>query len=325
MHAHCFRRALAAALTLALMAGCSSEAPAPAPAPEAAPATAAAPPAPAITDEAGLRAAAAQALSEQRFHAPAGNNAIEYYLALRDLKPDDVAIDTALLEMLPYALIGSEQATARGDVAEARRLLALVERADPQAPSLTRLRDGIVAAEAEALRRTEAEATALAEREARVAAEAEAAARAAAAPPVAAAPAPAPATTPPPAAAAPAPVVPRPEPVAAAPAPVVAAPSPPPAAAPAARSAGTIPRLLSAPSPRYPIMAQRRKLEGDVTVEFTIQRDGSVTAPRVVSATTPGQFEDAALVATRRWRFEAGSGPVTTTRVVQFRLAADAR
>lgn len=316
----CNRRLLAVALTAALLAGCGQDA-APPVGSDAAPVAetaAVAPPAPAITDEAGLRAAAAAALSEQRIYSPAGDNAIEHYLALRGLKPDDKALATALLEMLPYALIGSEQALARGDLAESRRLLDLVERADPQFPALTRLRDSIVAAEAEALRRTEAEAAALLAREAQAATDAEAAARAAAAPVATPPPVAAPPIAPPPAASTPPPAAVVAQPAVAAP---VAAP-PPLAAAPAPvatrPAASATPRLLSAPSPRYPIMAQRRKLEGDVTVEFTIQPDGSVSSPRVLSATTPGQFEDAALVAARRWRFEAGSAPVTTTRVVQL-------
>ncbi|MBY4598924.1 energy transducer TonB, partial [bacterium BD-1] len=113
-----------------------------------APAAPAAPAAP--TDEAGLRAAAASALADQRLYSPVGDNAVEHYLALRALVPGDANIETALVELLPYALIGSEQAIARGDFEEARRLVALVERADAALPALSRLRDSLVAAEAEA-------------------------------------------------------------------------------------------------------------------------------------------------------------------------------
>ena len=72
-------------------------------------------------------------------------------------------------------------------------------------------------------------------------------------------------------------------------------------------------------------MALRRKLEGQVTVQFTIQPDGSVASPRVVSGDPPGVFDEAALVAASRWRFEAGSQSVASTRVVQFRLAEGQR
>ncbi len=315
------RRALPFAVSLMLLAACSAEAP-------QAPLTAVATDAAAtavvpITDEAGLRAAAAKALTEQRFYAPAGDSALDHYLALRDLRPDDANLATALLELLPYAVIGIEQAVARQDVAEARRLLGLLERADPQAPSLVRLRDSIASAQASA-EAAAADALARAARDeaAKLAAEQAALAQAATASAAARA-TPAPVAPPvaslPPAAARPAP----PTVTALASAPAAAAPAP--AAASAASAAAGVPRLLSAPSPRYPIMAQRRKLEGQVVVQFTIQPDGSVAAPRVVSADPAGVFDEAAIVAASRWRFEAGSRSVPSSRVVQFRLGEGQR
>lgn len=83
-----------------------------------------------------------------------------------------------------------------------------------------------------------------------------------------------------------------------------------------------MPRLLSAPSPRYPALALRRQLEGEVTLQFTIQPDGTVIEPRVVGSNPPGVFDAAALVATRRWQFEATGRSVQSSRVVQFRLGA---
>ena len=321
------RRALPLAVSLMLLAACSGEVPQPPP--TAATAEAAAPAVVPITDEAGLRAAAAKALTEQRFYAPAGNSALDHYLALRDLRPGDANLATALLELLPYAVIGIEQSVARQELDEARRLLGLLERADPQAPSLARLRDSIASAEASA-ESAAAEALAQAARDeaAKLAAEKDAQAQAATAATAAAAaratPTPVavastPAASSPPAAAR---VTPPPAatPTTAAPSASVAA-APAPAATPSTSAAG-IPRLLSAPSPRYPLMAQRRKLEGQVVVQFTIQPDGSVASPRVVSADPPGVFEEAALVAASRWRFEAGSRSVDSSRVVQFRLAA---
>ena len=317
----CTRRALPSVFFLMLLVACSGEAPQAPSASVTDPGTA--PAAAPITDEAGLRAAAAKALSEQRFYAPAGNSALDHYLALRELRPDDGNLATALLELLPYAVIGIEQAVARQELDEARRLLGLLERADPQAPSLARLRDSIASAEASA-QTAAAEALAKAQRDeaARLAAEqvalSQAAADNAASTAARATPAPLPAAP----AATPAPAPPRPSP-AVVPAPVAASPAPSaavPAAAAAPGSAAGIPRLISAPSPRYPIMAQRRKLEGQVVVQFTIQPDGSVASPRVVSADPEGVFDEAAIVAASRWRFEAGSRSVASSRVVQFRL-----
>ncbi|ODS62656.1 MAG: hypothetical protein ABS41_09135 [Arenimonas sp. SCN 70-307] len=300
------------ALALGL-AGCG-EAPTGAPA-GATPAAAAGTALPAATDEAGLRAAASRALAEQRLYAPAGDNAIEHYLAVRALAPADADVETALLELLPYAVIGSEQAIARGDFDEAQRLLALVQRTDGALPALARLRDQLAAAQADAALAAERAA-----REAEDAARREQAARLAAAN---AAPAPvasqAPSSTPGASSAAAASVPPpATEATAPSPAATAAATAAPPAAP---RPAATpLPQLLSAPQPRYPPQALRRKLEGEVVLELRIEADGRVGSARVLSANPPGLFDDAAVAAASRWRFEAGAAAVTTRQVVRFRL-----
>lgn len=296
---------LAAVATLLLVSACG-------PVPEASSPSAgpggpvAAPVAPA--DEAGLRAAASRALADQRLYAPAGDNAIEHYLALHALLPREAGVETALLELLPYAVIGSEQAIARGDFDEARRLLGLVERADAAFPALSRLRDRLAVAEADARDAAEraareTEDTAQREQAARLAAEAITAPRVAAASAVAPPERSEPGTEKP--AAVPAPR----EPVAAPP--VVAAP---PAAAP------RVPRVVDAPQPRYPLMAMRRKIEGDVVLELRIEPDGRVGQARVISAEPAGLFDEAAVAAASRWRFESGPGVVTTRQVMRFRL-----
>ncbi|WP_220396280.1 energy transducer TonB [Arenimonas terrae] len=296
----------------AVLVACSSPPePAAAPAPVAADAGA-----PVRQDESGLRQAAAAALDEQRIYTPAGDSAIEHYLALRRLQPGDAGVDTALLELLPYALIATEQAVGRGDLAEARRLVALIGQVDPQAPALSRLHDGIAAAEAEADRRIVAAAEAakrdeLLAAQAAVRAEEQVRSRpdVAPAPPTAA-----------PSSAVVAPAVTRAAPEM--PAAVGQAPAPAPGAAqPVVR----VPRLLDAPSPRYPLSALRRKIEGSVTVEFTAQPDGSVSSPRVLTADPAGLFDEAALAAASRWRFERLPAAVTTARIVQFRLGDGAR
>ncbi|HIE64303.1 MAG: energy transducer TonB [Nitrospira sp.] len=55
--------------------------------------------------------------------------------------------------------------------------------------------------------------------------------------------------------------------------------------------------------PRYPRRAIRSKIEGVVTVEFTITSEGSVIDPTVVQAVPPSVFNRAALQAIRRWKF----------------------
>jgi protein TonB len=310
------RKFVAIAVVTAVLVACSNPVPTPASAPAAGEATARV-----VPDEDGLRRAAAAALDEQRIYTPAGDSAIEHYLALRRLRPGDASLDTALLELLPYALIASEQALGRGELTEARRLVAMIEQVDPQAPALSRLRDGIAAAEAETGRRILAAAEA-AKREELLAAQAAAQAQAAA--PALSRPAPPPApivATPTSATAVPA-IDARAASAQAAPASTGPAPPPTPAQAAVAPAA---PRLLSAPSPRYPVSALRRKIEGSVTVEFIVQPDGSVSSPRVLSANPAGLFEEAALAAAARWRFERVPAAITTARIVQFRVGEAAR
>lgn len=76
----------------------------------------------------------------------------------------------------------------------------------------------------------------------------------------------------------------------------------PPVTKPAA-SAAFDRRPTSAPRPRYPATAKRRRIEGYVTVRFTVTRQGRVSNPQVIAAQPSGVFEQAALDAIRRWRF----------------------
>ncbi|MEG3789490.1 energy transducer TonB, partial [Lysobacter sp. CCNWLW3] len=102
---------------------------------------------------------------------------------------------------------------------------------------------------------------------------------------------------------------------------VVPPPAPPPAAPrreePASRA---LPRLLSDSAPRYPLSALNRRIEGSVQIAFVIQPDGSVSAVRLLSSTPPGVFDEAALAAVSRWRFEASGQRVPTSRTLSFRL-----
>ena len=113
-----------------------------------------------------LRSRGSQALREQRLYAPAGDNAMEYYLTLREKseKPDASA-ESALIDLMPYAIIAAEQAIGREDFIEAERLRALVERTDAQTPALPRIKDSIAKGRAGVVERAEQEAERLAQRE----------------------------------------------------------------------------------------------------------------------------------------------------------------
>jgi protein TonB len=323
--------ACAIALTLGLgLAGCGGG---DKPADAAATPTAAAPAGPSAAEKA-LEAAAAQqaaalaaldpeelkkrgsqALREQRLYTPAGDNAMEYYLALRKRseKPDPNA-ESALMDLQPYAVIAAEQAVGREDWVEAERLRKLIEAADPNAPALPRLATAITDGKNNAEKRA-ADAAALADQQAKAAEEAKKradelarqqaeAARTAAATPAAPAPAPD-----------------RPAPTPAAPAPTTAAAPPPTAPAPApapARPSSSALVAISTPQPQYPQDALRRGTTGEVVLEFTVNTDGSVGNITVVNATPRGVFERGVQNTVRRWRFQPVASPQTVRRTFTF-------
>ena len=268
-----------------------------------------------------LREAAGKAYNENRLYAPAGNNAMEYYLALRDKVPGDAGASSALNDLLPMAVVAAEQGVTRQDYAEANRLLALIGKADANHPALARLKASVASNEAKAkkdaetqkltaeeeakkqadlakkreedqkkLQEQQKQQTAAQEqqRQQQAAAEAERQKQAAAA----------------------------------AEKPTQAATAQ--AAAPAARppAASNEVRPISTPSPRFPPAAQRAGGTGSVQVEFTVGTDGSVSSARVVSSDTPRQFqrdfEREALAAVKRWRFQPVGQATTSRRTISF-------
>ena len=264
-----------------------------------------------------LRDSASTALRENRMYAPAGDNAMEYYLALRDKLPDDAAVKSALTDLQPYTLIAAEQSLAREDFPEAQRLVALIEKVDPSAPALPRLKQGITRGMEVAVKRTQEEtdqvkknaedrAKQLVEQQRlaqQQAAEAAAAQQLAArqeaarkeserleAERQAAAKREADART-------------AAQQVAAAPKPAAAAP--------------TL-RAVSTPAPRYPAEALRSGTSGEVLVEITVGMDGSVTDARVLRANPARVFDREALNAVKRWKFEPINSPTTTRRTLAF-------
>lgn len=261
-----------------------------------------------------LRTRGSQALREQRLYAPAGDSAMEYYLALRDKseKPDASA-ESALIDLMPYAIIAAEQAIGREDFAEAERLRALIAKTDAQAPALPRITDAIAKGQAGAADRVAQEAA----REEQRIRDAEAAAQRAAAAAAAAAAAPA---TPTPAPAQPTPAPVTPPPVAAQPTPAPATQAPAPVAAtPAPAPRRSTPVGVRTPQPSYPREAARSGVTGEVTVEISIAANGTVSDVRVIRAQPRGQFDRAVLTTVRGWQFEPMDAPATMTRTFTFR------
>ncbi len=284
-----------------------------------------------------LRTEASKAYGENRLYAPAGNNAMEYYLALRDKQPADAGASSALTDLLPMTVIATEQGIAREDFADAKRLAALIEKADAQHPALSRLKASIASSETAAVARV-ANQKLTAEEEAKrqeelakkreedqrklqeqqrqqaatgtpapaagqTAAQQQAAAEAERQR-VAAAEAE------------------RQRAAAAAAEQQRQQAAAQPAAAQPARAASSELRAISNPGPRYPQAAQRAGAAGSVQVEFTVNTDGSVTGVRAVSTDGPRQyqrdFEREALAAVKRWRFQPVSEATTTRRTIAF-------
>lgn len=63
-------------------------------------------------------------------------------------------------------------------------------------------------------------------------------------------------------------------------------------------------KVLKRVAPDYPADAMRRKQEGSVEVGYTVTREGKVTDVHVDSATSPGVFDEEAMAAVRKWRFD---------------------
>ncbi|MBW8808834.1 MAG: energy transducer TonB [Lysobacter sp.] len=269
-----------------------------------------------------LREAARKAYVENRLYAPAEDNAVEYYLALREKAPADAVASSALTDLLPMTVIATEQSVGREDFAEAQRLAALIERADAQHPALARLKASIAAqqdavakraeqekltAEDQAKKQVELEKQRLAQQQAQQqqaaqqlatqqAADRQAATQRAAEQRAA-------------------------EQRAAEQRATEQRAPERPAPAPAPAAAATAPsdlRAVSTPAPRYPPEALRAGTSGEVQVEFTVGTDGSVTAARVVRSNPARVFDREAVNAVRKWRFQPVPAPVTTRRTIGF-------
>ena len=296
-----------AALLVTLLAACSGDAPQQAP---AAPQTAGDAPAeqplsqPAANTAADAAARGEQALREQRLFLPAADNAFEYFLAAVEANPADERSRLALQDLVPYAVLHVEQRLGAEDVEDAARVLALLQRAAGEAPALPRLQ-----AQLDAMQTRQASARAAATAPVQPAA------------PVPAPP-PAPAAISDPPAAVPSSVAtptsaPQATPAPPEPAAERAAAAPAVAAAPAAR----VPEVVFRPALRYPAMAERRRLEGFVELEFTIGADGSVSELEVLRSEPEGVFEREALAAMERWRFAPPAAPMRARRTLEVKLA----
>lgn len=275
-----------------------------------------------------LREKASAALRENRMYAPAGDNAIEYYLAVKEKAPDDPYVASALTDLLPYTLTAAELNITREDFEEANRLVSLIERVNAQAPALPRLKQAVADGQALVARRSDSEnERAKREAEQRSAQQVEQqrlaqqqAAEAAAARQLASlqqaareasAREQAEQTEQQTAAARR-----EAEQKAAAEAARLAA-ARQSAATTTAASTPTL-RAVSTPAPRYPADALRAGTAGEVLMEITVGTDGSVTNARVLRSQPARIFDREAMNAVRRWKYEPIAAPTTVRRTLAF-------
>jgi len=87
-----------------------------------------------------LLAEARTAMNEQRYLAPSGNNAFEFYLRVLEKEPGNKVASDALRETFPFAANSAEQAINSRDFNEAQRQIDLLAKADPANFTLTILR-----------------------------------------------------------------------------------------------------------------------------------------------------------------------------------------
>ena len=100
---------------------------------------------PAPVDVAGmdinqLLGEARKAINDQRYLAPAGNNAFEFYLRVLVKQPGNRVASDALRETFPFAANSAEQSINSRDFIDAQRQIELLAKADPANFTLTILR-----------------------------------------------------------------------------------------------------------------------------------------------------------------------------------------
>ena len=250
-----------------------------------------------------LLAEARKALAEQRLVAPAGDNAVEYYVNVLAKDPKNRDAQGALREIFPFAEPVVEQAVNQGNLDEAQREIDLLARADPNNYTLTILRAKLDAARKLADRAQQQKQQDLAKQQTQQQQQLLAAQQAThqAVEPAAA------------------------KPVIEASRPATAIAAPKPAAAAPAAAENREAQITRMVPPKYPLQAARDNQQGWVEVEFTVTADGSVSNARVVDAMPRRVFDRAALDAVARWQFKpalinGSPTAVVLKRKLEFKL-----
>jgi periplasmic protein TonB len=259
-----------------------------------------------------LLTSASKAFSEDRLVAPVGDNAIEYYLAVLGTEKDNIQATQGLVDLFPMGVSIAEKEIAGRNVAEAERIIGLLDESSPGSYTVQKLKSRLTALQNQIARdeekRLAAEQAQQQVAQQRVAQE-QAAAAAAVEPPPTARPT---TTATPPRDARPAATASTTEP-----APTPAAPSRPVGETKDAK-------VVRQVQPGYPQLAYRRRLAGWVEIRFTVGTDGRVSDAQVIRSDPPRMFDREATRAVEQWQFEPALRdgvpvPATLSRRIEFK------
>jgi periplasmic protein TonB len=254
------------------------------------------------------------AFREDRLYSPAGNNALEYYLAIRNrMTAPDPKTENALSDIAPYTVIATEQAIARSDFNEAIRLRDLIASIDAAAPALPRISQKITAGLESSESRIAAE---IKQQQDAFMAGQEPLETKAVAPTVEIISKSDPGKALPP------------EPISTAEAPLqILPPSPTASSTPAVISNSVVnsPVMMNAkeliairtPDPSFPADAYNRGVSGSVEIEFIVQLNGQVSEVRVLSSSQRA-FDRNVVSTVKRWKFGPLDKPMTVRRSFNF-------
>ncbi len=82
------------------------------------------------------------------------------------------------------------------------------------------------------------------------------------------------------------------------------------------------PKLIKQVTPMYPRAAQRRSVEGKITLKISIDDAGKVIDVEVLESDRPGVFDKAAITAAEKWEFEPGKPTNDFTQILNFQLTS---
>lgn len=266
-----------------------------------------------------LLSGAQTALKGDRLVAPAGDNAIEYYLKVLEKQPGNRVAQDALRETFPFAAQVADQAISQKNFPEAQREIDLLAKADPTDYTLTILRSKLD---------TQRKLVAQQQNAQRQATQQKLAAQQAPKKAQLSTHSPQPRVTKAVVAAVTTTVVrqkvaTKVTKLATRLRQQLAAQQQLAARRAAQNHAAVLTRMIS---PKFPLRAARQDLQGWVTIQFTVEANGSVDNVHVIRADPPQEFDRAAIIAVRQWRFKPAviNGRPTATeheRKIRFTLS----